>query len=234
VARVVRLTAQLWAEYTRQVRSGNRLRRPAAARWQGSIDQLVEQHLWLAEKIARQVWHRFIRAGQDGYHSHIEMADMVSCAHVGLVEAARRYDPTCGAFEAYAYRRIRGSIIDAYRRSAYREMQHESIDAAQMRVDDDRAARFVAAGALRVVEQLQDTGPRPDEFTQRRELMRLATREIERLPDDERDMVRAALQGVPLAQAAAAHGRRVGWGRKKLAAGVDKVAAAVSRLQRAA
>ncbi|MBI2765539.1 MAG: FliA/WhiG family RNA polymerase sigma factor [Chloroflexi bacterium] len=47
----------------------------------------------------------------------LEFEDAVGYGTCGLVEAVRRYDPTKGTnFHAYAIRRIRGSMIDAFRR----------------------------------------------------------------------------------------------------------------------
>lgn len=44
--------------------------------------------------------------------------DLVSLGTVGLVEAARRYDPTRGSFAAFATPRIRGAILDAVREAS--------------------------------------------------------------------------------------------------------------------
>ncbi len=47
----------------------------------------------------------------------LEFEDAVGYGTCGLVEAVRRYDPSKGTnFHAYAVRRIRGSMIDAFRR----------------------------------------------------------------------------------------------------------------------
>ena len=47
----------------------------------------------------------------------LEFEDAVGYGTCGLVEAVRRYDPAKGTnFHAYAIRRIRGSMIDAFRR----------------------------------------------------------------------------------------------------------------------
>ena len=47
----------------------------------------------------------------------LEFEDAVGYGTCGLIEAVRRYDPEKGTnFHAYAVRRIRGSMIDAFRR----------------------------------------------------------------------------------------------------------------------
>ena len=100
--KVIRLTVRLWAEYTRQVRAGRHLRPKTEARWQAQVDQLVIEHMPLADKIARQVWRTFTRAGQGGYSSRIDVEDMISCAWAGgsgqaLQSLGRRF-PALGLF----------------------------------------------------------------------------------------------------------------------------------------
>jgi RNA polymerase sigma factor for flagellar operon FliA len=232
---VIRLTVRLWAEYTRQVRRGGHLRPQTEARWQERVDQLVTEHLPLAEKIARQVWRTFTRAGQGGYSCRIDVEDMISCAHIGLVEAARRYDPSHGEFPRFAYWRVRGAILERYRRNAYRDMQHESIDGAESEVAADRANGSKHAprsggshGAVAaILSALVDPGPLPDAIAAMRERRRLAARAILGLPDDERAVIAEVLSGARLEVAAAGMGHSAAWARAKLAAGREKVAAIV-------
>lgn len=49
--------------------------------------------------------------------SHVQSEDLYSAGLVGLLNAVRRYDPSCGtSFETYARVRIRGSVFDELRR----------------------------------------------------------------------------------------------------------------------
>lgn len=69
---------------------------------------LVERHVGLATSIARG-WARRCRGG-------IEPADLQQAACVGLIEAARRYDPSRDSgFAAFASVRVRGAICDYLR-----------------------------------------------------------------------------------------------------------------------
>jgi RNA polymerase sigma factor (sigma-70 family) len=144
---------------------------------------------------------------------------MISCAHIGLVEAARRYDPSAGDFPRFAYFRVRGAIIERYRRNAYRDMQHESLEPLQA---DERDSRQRTG-----IHVLRDPGPLPDQLVAERELRRLAAAAIVRLPDDERMVLAEVLSGKAAAEAAVTLGHSAAWGRAKLAAGREKVAAAV-------
>lgn len=48
--------------------------------------------------------------------SHVQVDDLIGAGHVGLVNAARRYDPSNGArFETFAEHHIRGAMLDAVR-----------------------------------------------------------------------------------------------------------------------
>jgi RNA polymerase sigma factor for flagellar operon FliA len=48
--------------------------------------------------------------------SHVSRDDLLSCAHVALVEVAKRFDPTAGAsFATYALARLQGAVLDELR-----------------------------------------------------------------------------------------------------------------------
>jgi RNA polymerase sigma factor for flagellar operon FliA len=71
--------------------------------------QLVMQYTPLVRRVARTLPLEI--------PGLLEFEDAVGYGTCGLVEAVRRYDPSKGTnFHAYAVRRIRGSMIDAFRR----------------------------------------------------------------------------------------------------------------------
>lgn len=72
------------------------------------VDELIEQHLPLVE-------HQVLRLS-GGFPRFVDRGELVSAGTLGLVEAARRYDPGTGVpFPSYASRRIRGAILDLVR-----------------------------------------------------------------------------------------------------------------------
>ncbi len=74
-------------------------------------DALIEAHLGLVRRIARHVHARVSSA--------IEIDDLVQIGTVALIEAARSFEERGeAAFATYATIRVRGSMIDALRRSA--------------------------------------------------------------------------------------------------------------------
>ena len=192
--RIIRLTARLRAEYRRQMRMRDKRQ------------ELIVRHIPQVERIARAVRHLF--------PPHIPFQDLVQAGCVGLVEAAGRYQPSQGAFDRYCYRRVRGAIIDANKRNNYREETHESFEGLKER-----------AGYLPIGLEVDHRGPRPDEVTLRHQKIDLLIERIERwLPDDERDVLYAALRGVKLCDSAATCGRSISWTRAKLASAKAKVA----------
>jgi RNA polymerase sigma factor FliA len=70
--------------------------------------RLVEDHLWLADRLARHMAKRFPR--------HIDNGDLHGAALLGLTEAAQRFDPSLGVpFSAFASARVKGEIIQVAR-----------------------------------------------------------------------------------------------------------------------
>ena len=81
-----------------------------AARQQDAadVDRRVEEHLELVQYIVNQLAARYPR--------HVDRSELWSAGAAGLVDAAKRYDPSTGVpFARYASIRIRGAIIDSTR-----------------------------------------------------------------------------------------------------------------------
>lgn len=72
-------------------------------------DRLLARYAGLVAGVARQL--------AAGLPPHIEYADLVSSGTLGLFEALERFDPRAGRpFEAFAFPRIRGAMLDHVRR----------------------------------------------------------------------------------------------------------------------
>lgn len=82
-----------------------------------SSHQLIAEYLSLAQSIAQQVWRTAPHA--------LELDEMRSIAHLGLVQAAERWEPYCVEnefdparleyFKPFVARRVHGALIDAIR-----------------------------------------------------------------------------------------------------------------------
>jgi len=225
---VVRLTTRLWREYLHQNRV-KASRQAAENRLRSKRQALIVEHMPHAADIAKQVWRRFTRCGQGGYGSKIELEDMVSCAYIGLTEAAGRWRPEKGDFKKYCFFRVRGAVIDAHRRQQYLETQHQSIDEwlegtgnTEGHVDDAKQEPRLIA------RYLSDTSPLADELADRVLVRRRVAAAIDRLlPDEEQIVIRQALAGSSVASIAQELGHTPAWARSKLTAARDTVAAAV-------
>ncbi len=74
------------------------------------IHRLIEEHLPLVRHVVFQVAVHFPR--------HVDREELATAGAVGLVEAARRYEPGRGVpFDRFAAQRIRGAILDAVRQA---------------------------------------------------------------------------------------------------------------------
>lgn len=92
--------------------------------------ELVEDHLWLVDRLVAQAARRFPR--------HVERNELWSAGVLGLVEAARRYDPTFGVpFAAFASARVRGEMYEVVRSNdmAPRRLRRSMREIGEM-VDD--------------------------------------------------------------------------------------------------
>lgn len=71
-------------------------------------DRLVNAHVGLVKSMAYRLLQRL--------PAEVELSDLVSVGVLGLIEAASRYRPSLGVpFEAFARRRIQGSMLDSLR-----------------------------------------------------------------------------------------------------------------------
>lgn len=98
-------------------------------------NSLVLAHVGLVKALAIRLAQRI--------PSHVELGELVSVGMVGLVEAARRYQPSLGVpFDAFARRRIHGAMVDSLRGldwapRSVRRMRRD-IDAAIARLRHER------------------------------------------------------------------------------------------------
>ena len=73
-----------------------------------TFEELVTEHLPLVDQVVARVSARFPR--------HVDRDELRNAGRLGLVEAARRYDPSTEVpFDRYAAIRIRGAILDSTR-----------------------------------------------------------------------------------------------------------------------
>lgn len=105
-----------------------------------SATDVVTRHAELVRRIAHHLAARLPPS--------VDVDDLIQAGMIGLIEAARQYDPTQGAsFETYASIRIRGSMIDEIRkgdwvpRSVHRKVREAAEATRQVEQREGRAAQ---------------------------------------------------------------------------------------------
>jgi RNA polymerase sigma factor for flagellar operon FliA len=117
-----------------------------AARSQAEVDALVTEHLPLAAFAVNAV------AARISLPAHVSRDDLLSCAHVALVEVARRFDPSAGAsFATYALARLQGAVLDELRSG---DWASRSVRAAARRSDAAADALTISLGRPPTREEL--------------------------------------------------------------------------------
>jgi RNA polymerase sigma factor for flagellar operon FliA len=133
----------------RKLRERNPNGRPhqaACGRSQQEIDALVTEHLPLASFAVNAVAARISLPG------HVSRDDLLSCAHVALVEVAKRFDPSAGAsFATYALARLQGAVLDELRSG---DWASRSVRAAARRTDAAADALTISLGRPPTREEL--------------------------------------------------------------------------------
>ncbi len=101
-----------------------------------AAQDLIEGCQGLVRSLAIQV--------QKKLPSRVELDDLIADGQIGLVEAARDFDPTRGAkFSTYAYYRIRGAIYDGLNRMSWRgrsrphELRYEQLANDVLRLENE-------------------------------------------------------------------------------------------------
>jgi RNA polymerase sigma factor for flagellar operon FliA len=177
---------------------------PAHARYRQADPEreLVRRHAGLLDRCARRL------AARSGYA--VSADDLWSAGALGLLEAARRFDPTRDVrFETFAEHRVRGAMLDEMRRMDHlpRRLRTavERIDRARCRmtqalghepdaaelaaelgdpVDDVAEALQLLQAAVPVNEELLGDGaPAPDDRVARAEAQQRLAAAIAELPE---------------------------------------------------
>ncbi|CCG01804.1 sigma-70 family RNA polymerase sigma factor [Blastococcus saxobsidens] len=123
-----------------------RVPNPVKGRSPREVDALVTEHLPLAAFAVNAV------ASRISLPSHVSREDLLSCAHVALVEVARRFDPAAGAsFATYALARLQGAVLDELRSG---DWASRSVRAAARRTDAAADALTISLGRPPTREEL--------------------------------------------------------------------------------
>lgn len=201
-------------------------------------DGIVARHLYLCRRAAR----KFIRSG-------LERSDLEQVAAIGLIKAARRFDPAAGTpFEAYAWITIVGELmhhVRDYERPVRVPRRLSALEPHYARTCEALAARLDREPSDREVANAMGVVPRTvEELRGAREVAqpvalddvdaaRLARREEPALED--RLLVRRAFAALSLLERRVIAGTYVlGLTQRELSRRLGISAKSVSRLHRTA
>jgi len=120
-----------------------------------STQQLIEDCQGLVRSLASTV-HRKLPP-------NVDLEDLISYGQVGLVEAARDFDPARGSrFSTYAYYRIRGAIYDGlskmawFSRAHYNRLRQEQMSNEVLCLEADQSGQSAPAGVESDMRWLRD------------------------------------------------------------------------------
>ena len=207
--------------------------------------ELVDGNLDLVRKIANEI-HRLV-------HRRIEVDELINMGTIGLIEAARRYDPQRGfQFSTFAYYRIKGAILDGVRRqwfqiglsadlkaeeAANAYMQEKSVP-LQLGTPQPSTAELVErmsstlaglATCYRLTSEKIDSLPDQSstagyDDVERRSDLEWVGRNIEQLPPDLRELIRAVYsEGLSLDDYARLKNKSKSWASRLHSRAIDRL-----------
>ncbi|HWE51378.1 MAG TPA: sigma-70 family RNA polymerase sigma factor [Bryobacteraceae bacterium] len=161
---------------------------------------------------------RRIAKEQSRVFVHVQIEDLEQQGYVGLLEAARRYDPAAGSFGAFAYFRIRGAIVDAHKRRRWREEMLESLQAIAA-AHDGWLPPSIATCPL----------PRPDELAARGQMAAKLANALGALASEDAELLRAWAEGAPIREQCEISGMSPNYTRDRVAQLIGRVRALIER-----
>jgi len=174
------------------------------------VEALIREHAGLVPFHARKV--------REEVSARIDFDDLVGYGNRGLVEAAQRFDPARGvAFPTFAYRRIRGAMLDGlrtmgwYSRADYARYRAAE-EAAEAGASIDGSAAPVYVVALEAAAAVSDGRTATDDVVDASRATAAIREAIADLPEMERELMeRHFVRGENQDTAAAALGISKSW-----------------------
>ena len=175
-------------------------------------EKLVLDHLALVERLAKHV--------AKSLPAWVEMDELVAAGNMGLCEAASKYRPELGiSFQHFAFKIIRGRIVDGYRGRNYprltQQIVEEWLNPGIGNRPPEAAAGQTAKGRNNIPPQLIDPSPNPEEQLLQEEADFLLILDVElaqrRLTAVERKAVAANVKGTSMREIGQRRNRSAAW-----------------------
>jgi RNA polymerase sigma factor (sigma-70 family) len=197
VPKKIQLTRSQWARYAARIR------------WKTKREKLLLDAAPTVKRIARTLQRRL---------THVPLEDLEQSGFQGLLEADRTFQPSQGkTFAAYAFFRIRGAMIDAHKRRAYKDDTLSLVTIDESGPEYQGEGESLEAPDAGVIRAVYDPAPQPEQLAERRERAYLLAKAVSELQADEREVFLGVVAGISLADIAAQRDRSVAWARAKLA-----------------
>jgi RNA polymerase sigma factor (sigma-70 family) len=211
----IRLEVALWDAYVLLQRQRNHAvtaNRLSAAGKLGGWRRWKKEGAVLAQI---PVVKRIARTESRKFAAHLDLRDLVQSGMVGLLEASERYRPgRGGGFAQFAYFRIRGAIIDANKRRAYREELNDSLD-RQLNGTVQGVSRSAQDGT--VGDLVADRAPLAIELIIERVRNETLEAAILLLPSADAKLLRAWMESRPIREQCAISGMSANYTRLRIA-----------------
>lgn len=208
----IRLEVALWDAYVSQTRQRNHA---ITRKTLSDAGKLGSWRRWKKQAaILSQVpiVKRIARTESRKFAAHLDLRDLVQSGMVGLLEASDRYRPgRGGGFPQFAYFRIRGAIIDANKRRAYREELNDSLDRLPLGLSNGGAALETLG------EMIPDRKPLAIEIVIARERNATLAAAILLLPRADEKLLRAWMESRPIREQCAISGMSANYTRLRIA-----------------
>lgn len=206
-----RLNVGLWDSYVLQQRMQNQAVRSQRLSEAGRLGEWRrrKKHLAIAEQIP--IVKRIARTEARKFAAHLDVRDLVQQGMVGLMEAAQRYRPgRGGGFAQFAYFRIRGAIIDANKRRAYREELNDSLDRHVGQPTAGESSRQTLG------DMIADESPLAIDELEHRQTERRMMAALGELPAADRELLQAWMEGKPIREQCRISGMSANYTRARI------------------
>jgi RNA polymerase sigma factor for flagellar operon FliA len=158
-------------------------RRRSAKEREAVRQSLLNDHLPLVRAVVSQMATAFPSAT-------VEFADMLQCGVIGLMSALERFDPDYGVeFRSYASRRIRGQVLDEFRKLDWipRSVRRQGKPVPALQSLEDLASRREAGLGSSLLDSAPRQEPEQEMDLERLDDLALLERSLARLmPRDRR------------------------------------------------
>lgn len=156
-----------------------------------NIDALIEQHIPLVKSTAEKITF-----------NNDEYEDALQNGYVGLLKAAKKYDPAMGNFGSYAKVWVRGEILKGLREDRTIQLPSSEFRRRKEAQEEIKENKTSFEGLQSKGVDIPTSQKGPDEIIAEKQTLEIIQDEIPRLPAKEKLVVVSFLDGIAVNQIA--------------------------------